>query len=152
MFQWNLLFARSLFTDCRPCTDATPSPLSFSSAASATAFRGGLPGTFEGVDYAHTFLTGDFTFSGPSFSSTILSLSNLTLTAPFSMTAIVQNFDSNPFTSTQPPLFRAGLFGSGTATATFTAVPNVLGTGVAGLAVRKWRLRAGHCTCCRCTS
>jgi hypothetical protein len=122
-------FAQSLFTDCRPCTDATPIPLSFGSATSAASFRGGAPGTFDGVDYAHTFLTGDFTFTGPSFSSTILSPANLTLMAPFSMTAMVQNYDSNPFTSTQPPLFRAALFGSGTATATFTAVPNGDGRG-----------------------
>jgi PEP-CTERM motif len=92
-------------------------------------FSGGGPGTFEGVDYTHTFLAGDFSFTGPTFSSAILSPSNLTITAPFAMTATLQNFSSNPLTNTDPPLFTASLFGSGTATARFTAVPNGDGQG-----------------------
>src|SRR4051794_22039937 len=92
-------FATSLFNDCRPCSSAAPIPLSFSSTVPGATFSGGTPGMFNGVTYDHTFLAGDFSFTGPSFSSAVLSPSNLTLTAPFSMTALLQNYASNPLTS-----------------------------------------------------
>jgi hypothetical protein len=122
-------FGASMFTRCWPCTGTPPLELSFSSEAPGASFGGGTPGTFQGIDYTHTFLAGDFSFTGPSFSSAILSPSNLTITAPFSMIATLQNYSSNPLTDTNPPLFTASLFGSGIATARFHAVPNGDGQG-----------------------
>jgi hypothetical protein len=122
-------FAVSMLSRCGPCVGAPPIALSFNSIAPGAGFSGGGPGTFEGIEYARTFLSGSFFFSGPSFSSADLSPSNLTITAPFSMTATLQNYASNPLTSTDPPLFTASLFGSGTATAHFGAVPNGDGQG-----------------------
>jgi hypothetical protein len=113
----------TLFT-CTPCESSPPMELSFSGDLVGADLRGGEPGEFNGVSYARTFLAGSLYFSGESFSTSRLSADNLTFTSPFSMTALIQNYASG-FTTSEPPLFTASLFGRGVATARFgmVAVP-----------------------------
>lgn len=118
-----------LFFACRPCNGASPVVTTFSSATSALLSTSGLPGTFEGVNYDRTNFFADLAFTGPSFDTAVLSPSDLTFTAPFSMIATLTAFAGNPVFTTDPPLFVASLFGSGTVTASFTAVPNGDGRG-----------------------
>jgi hypothetical protein len=155
------------FLNCEPCVPTHPVPLSFAGSLPGGTLSSGFPGEFDGVSYAQTFLEGSFVFSGPSFSSAVLSADNLTFTAPFSMTATIVNYASSA--RFPPALFTASLFGTGTATMTFTsfvdpalgrifdaesivyefsAVPAatpepatllLLGTGLAGLIARRRR-------------
>lgn len=81
------------------------------------------------MSYDRTNFGADFSFTGGSFDTASLSPSNLTFTAPFSMIATVSNYAGSPIFSRDPPLFVASLFGSGTATAQFTAIPNGDGLG-----------------------
>jgi hypothetical protein len=104
-----------LMEQCYPCT-ASGRPLTFGASAGGD-FRSGLPGTFNGVPYATTFFSGQFVFTGPTLSSALLSPSNLTLTAPFSMTGNLTDFTSP---MRQNPVFTTALAGSGTATAQFS--------------------------------
>jgi hypothetical protein len=118
-----------LFFACRPCSEANPATTSFNSSTSGLLSTSGLPGTFEGVTYPRTNFIGDFAFTGPSFNTADLSLTNLTFTAPFSMIARLTAYAGNPLFTFDPPLFVASLFGSGTVTAEFGAVPNGDGRG-----------------------
>lgn len=118
----------TIFLNCRPCSDANPVTVDFGDRYTAAVYSG-QPGTFEGVTYPATFLNANLEFTGPSFSTAILSPSNLILTAPFSMMGTIDNYASNPLTAVGPPLFTASVFGSGTVTAQFTAVPNGDGQG-----------------------
>lgn len=117
----------SLF-HCTPCSDLIPITGSFSGAL-ADIIRSGSPGSYNGIDYAHTFLAGRLEFSGPSFDTSVLSPTNLTFSAPFSMAGRLSNYSSNPQFTTQPPLFSVDLFGNGTATAQFNVVLNGNGQG-----------------------
>ena len=112
----------SIFLFCRPCSDAQPVGLRLDDTFIGGTFSGS-PGTFEGTTYAQTFLLANMTFTSPSFSSSVLSPSNLVISMPFSMTGTLSNFTRNPNAATEPPLFTASLFGSGTATARFSSVP-----------------------------
>jgi hypothetical protein len=114
----------SLFS-CTPCETSPPMELSFSGDLAGADLRGGEPGQFNGVSYDHTFLAGSLYFSGQSFSTSMLSADNLTLSSPFSMTASIQNYASGATSTSEPPLFTASLFGRGIATARFgmVAVP-----------------------------
>jgi hypothetical protein len=108
---------------CSPCS-ASGRPLTFG-ASTGGDFLSGLPGMFNGVSYATTFLSGQFMFTGPTLSSALLSPSNLTLTAPFSMTGNLTDFTSP---MRQNPVFATALAGSGTATAQFNFIPGISGT------------------------
>jgi hypothetical protein len=111
--------------DCEPCVVSPAIPLSFSASLSSAVFSSGSSGQFAGVAYARTFLSGAMTFAGPGFSSAVLSPSNLTFTAPFSMTASIENYADSPRAGA--PIFTASLFGTGIATASFVTVvdPNL---------------------------
>jgi hypothetical protein len=157
------------FLNCRPCVEGDPVPLSFSGTFLAGSLSSGFPGEFDGVSYERTFLEGSFEFTGPDFTSAVLSADNLTVTAPFAMTATIVNYaNSSRF---PPALFTASLFGSGTATMTFSTNPDpmfgrffdaqsivydfaaapaatpepatllMLGTGIAGVLARRRRMR-----------
>jgi hypothetical protein len=114
----------SLFLACKPCSGAHPETASFDSSTTGLLASGGLPATFEGVTYPRATFGADLAFTGPAFDTARLSPSNLTFTAPFSMTATLSAYASNPIFSPDPPIFVAPLFGSGTATAQFVAIPN----------------------------
>ena len=113
-------FVGPLF-NCTPCEADKPLSLGFS-GQDIGDLRSGRPGEFDGVAYAQTFLSGTISFTGPAFSVALLSPSNLIFTAPFSMTATIHNYANSARLGS--PLFTASLAGSGTATATFTAVAN----------------------------
>jgi hypothetical protein len=115
-------FPSGMREQCSPCT-ASGRPLTFG-ASTGGDFRSGLPGTFNGVSYATTFFSGGFMFTGPTLSSALLSPSNLTLTAPFSMTGNLTDFTSP---MRQNPVFATALAGSGTATAQFMFIPGIPG-------------------------
>jgi hypothetical protein len=117
-------FTSGMREQCSPCTASASKPLTFGASAGGD-FLSGLPGTFNGVSYATTFLSGQFMFTGPTLSSALLSPSNLTLTAPFSMTGNLTDF-TTPMRLN--PVFATALAGSGTATAQFIFIPGIPGT------------------------
>jgi len=105
--------------DCFACEAVNPITLGFSGAISGSPF-GGSGGEFNGVTSDSLTLAGLLTFTGPDFSSAILSGSNLTVTRPFTFTAQIEGFSSgSDFQLGNPPLFRAQLVGGGTASARF---------------------------------
>jgi hypothetical protein len=108
---------------CIPCNPAKPVTLGFSSEVFISA-EGGQPGEFMGVSYPFTAFNGHLDFFGPTFSPAALSPSNLTFTAPFSMTGTLDIFlrPGEAFRG-GPPAFTAPLTGSGTATVQFTMEP-----------------------------
>jgi PEP-CTERM motif len=158
-------FTSGMRDQCSPCTVSGARPLSFN-ASTGGDFLSGAAGVFNGVSYPATFLSGPLVFSGPTFSSALLSTSNLTFSAPFSFTGVITDFASARRDG--PPVFSTALTGSGTATAKFSFEPGssptlfdiesvtyafeppaatpepasilLLGTGCLGLArLRRWR-------------
>ena len=114
-----------MFMNCHPCRSERAVGLSFDATYLGGSFSSGLPGTFDGVAYERTFLSGSIFIDGPEFTSAALSPSSLVFTAPFTMRATIVNYDSSPRLG--PPLFTASLIGSGTATARFSTVEDGLG-------------------------
>jgi PEP-CTERM motif-containing protein len=117
--------AGGLFQSCKPCGwEASPNPLNFSVHAIGGPFRGGSPGTFNGVSYPTTVFDGQLDFAGPSLSAAILSPTNLVLTAPFTMTGHLVAFPNGAaeFVS-MPKLFESDFIARGTATARFVQDP-----------------------------
>ena len=108
---------------CHPCTSTAPVTLGFNGMIGLFN-NGGKPGVFNGVSYAQTFFNGNLSFVGPTFDSSVLSPTNLTFTAPFTMTGTLLNYasGSDAFNG-GPVVFTASLTGSGTATAQFLADP-----------------------------
>lgn len=115
-----------LFLACKPCSDAMPVTTSFSSSTTGEVYSG-RPSTFDGVSYDRIAFGGEFSFTGPSFDTAMLSPSSLTFTAPFSMVATLSGYAGSPIFSHDPPLFVASLSGSGTATARFSFLGDGLG-------------------------
>jgi hypothetical protein len=108
---------------CTPCSPARPLTVGFNSMDSLSA-DGGFAGEYNGVSYPQTFFNGQLIFTGPSFSTGVLSPSNTTITAPFSMSGTLINYASggDAFDG-GPPVFTASVAGHGTATAQFTMDP-----------------------------
>jgi hypothetical protein len=112
-------------SQCHPCSAARPVPLTFNALAAGSPFlHTGQPGTFNNIDYPRTILDGRLTFSGPSFTSALLSPDNLIITALFTMTGNIQGW-TNPSDEQmgRPPVFMGEFVGSGTATMQFGIEP-----------------------------
>ena len=108
--------------DCTPCRAGDRMKLSLSSSA-ADYIDSGLPGDFNHVHYAETWLFGHLDFTAGDMTSAILDVGRTAISMPFTFAGELSNYESYESLTQAPngsvPLFTASVAGSGTATAHF---------------------------------
>ncbi len=114
---------------CEPCSSTPPVLLSLSALANSN--EGGVSLVFNGVTYSratNNTVDVNFNFTSPTFSTAVLSSTNLTVSEPFTMTGSVPVLQGLPSGSGGGgPLFNVDVLGSGIATALFSENPSTPG-------------------------
>ena len=118
------------FLPCQPCSPSRNALIPLAIHLTESPFSTGFPGTFNGISYPATYLNGSLTFTAPTLQSNMLSPTNLTLAAPFSMTGSLVGFSSLAAEqaffdrgTTTDAIVNDTFNGLGTVTARFTVNP-----------------------------
>jgi hypothetical protein len=106
--------------DCSPCRASDRINLNLGSTASGS-FDSGLPGDFNHVHYAETWLAGHLTLTAGDMTSAILDAGQTGTVLPFTFSGELLNYASFAARAAgEAPVFVATLTGSGFATSHFT--------------------------------